>query len=81
MFRLREGDILGKSLMEKLQVLFVGKNLQLGVFRVNEMLDVKCQALNLAPVAVLLTLPYKLLGKVSALISLLGVIQPSTHMN
>lgn len=35
--RFRVGDILGKSLIEELQVLFVEENLQLGFHRVNEM--------------------------------------------
>lgn len=35
--RFRVGDILDKSLIEELQVLFVEENLQLGFHRVNEM--------------------------------------------
>lgn len=43
--RFRVGDILGKSLIEELQVLFVEENLQLGFHR-----EMRCLALKLASI-------------------------------
>lgn len=43
------GDVLGESLMEELQTLFVEENLVKSFHRVSEMFGMKCLVLNLAP--------------------------------